>query len=88
MSNIFKLEAQETLKMTRKETPDERFRRVAEARTNALLSKLRLLGNCANRRTYKYSQEQVDKIFSEINKQIKDARAKFYTSSNDVRFKL
>ena len=69
------------------ETPEERFKRVAEARTNAVFNKLRILGNCANRQIYSYSEEDIDKIFSAINKQLKEVRAKF-NSHKQERFKL
>jgi hypothetical protein len=65
------------------ETPAQQFKRVAEARTNAVLQKLRILGNCSNRRLYRYSQEDVDKIFSTINKQIKVVRSKFETETQE-----
>jgi len=59
------------------ETPEERFKRVAEARANTVLEKLRLLGNCSSRRIYSYTEEDVNKIFSVLNKQIKEIRARF-----------
>ena len=59
------------------ETQEERFKRVALARANAVLEKLRLLGNCSNKRIYHYSDEEVNRIFSAINKQAKLARDKF-----------
>ncbi len=74
--------------MTARETPEERFRRVAERRTNAVLRDLRLLGNCANRRVYRFSDDQVRNIFAAIDKDLRDARAKFQTGSKDTRFKL
>ena len=65
------------------ETPEQRFKRVAEPRTNAVLYKLKLLGNCANKRLYGYSQEDIDKIFSTINKRIKEVRSKFETHAEE-----
>ena len=62
------------------ETPEQRFKRLAEPRTKAVLNKLRILGNCSSKRLYSYSQEDIDKIFSTINKQVKEVRSKFYTS--------
>ena len=59
------------------ETPAERFIRVAEARTNAVLDKVRILGNLSNRQMYSYSEEDINKIFSAITKQIREVRAKF-----------
>jgi hypothetical protein len=61
------------------ETPEQLFKRVAEFRTKAILHQLKLLGNCANKRLYKYSPEDIDSIFLTINKQVKVVRAKFET---------
>ena len=38
----------------RRKSKRERFLEIAEKRTQALLDKLRLLGNCGNRATYEY----------------------------------
>jgi len=72
---------------SKNETPEERFKRVAEARTNSVMDKLRLLGNCANARIYSYNQEDVNKIFTVINKQVKEVRAKFIFKKQE-EFKL
>ena len=69
------------------ETPEERFKRVAETRTNAVLDKLRILSNLSNRQMYGYSEEDIRKIFSAINKQVKEVRAKF-DSQKQEKFKL
>ena len=66
--------------MNTNETPEERFKRLAISRTNAVLDKLRILGNLSNRQLYDYSEEDVEKIFSAINKQAKEIRAKFGSS--------
>ncbi len=58
------------------ETPEQRFKRVAEPRTKAVLYKLKLLGNCSNKRLYSYSQEDIDKIFSTIKKRIREVKSK------------
>jgi len=55
----------------------ERFRRLATLRTNAVLQKLRVLGNCSNRATYAYTDEEVAKIFSELDSALKEAKLKF-----------
>ena len=69
------------------ETPEERFKRVAEARTNAVLDKLRILSNVSNRQIYSYSEEDINKIFSAINKQLREVRVKF-NSKKEEKFKL
>ena len=63
--------------MTINETPEERFKRLATSRTNAVLDKLRILGNLSNRQLYRYSEEDIEKIFGTVSKQVKDVRAKF-----------
>ena len=55
----------------------ERFMKIAEKRTNNILSTLRLLGNCANTNNYKYTEEQVKKIFSAIESELRSTKAKF-----------
>jgi len=74
-------------KVNDNETPEERFKRIATLRTNAVLDKLRILGNLSNRQMYSYSEEDINKIFSAINKRIKEVRAKF-NSQKQERFKL
>ena len=59
------------------ETKHERFRRIAAKRTNEILEKIRILGNCSNKSSYEYTEEDIEKIFSEINRQVKAVRAKF-----------
>lgn len=60
-----------------KETKEDRFRRVAEARVNKILRMIRLLGNCAGTAVYRYSQEQVDQIFDTLQAELNSARARF-----------
>jgi len=55
----------------------ERFRRLAVYRTNEVLKRLKVLGNCANRSAYDYNEEDINKIFSEIERRIKIIKAKF-----------
>ena len=69
------------------ETPEERFKRVAEARTNAILNKIRILGHVSNKQLYSYTEEDIDKIFSAINKKLREIRAKFNYQKQE-RFKL
>jgi ABC-type Fe3+-hydroxamate transport system substrate-binding protein len=73
--------------MSNNETPEERFKRLATARTNAVLDKLRILGNLSNRQLYSYSEEDVERIFNAINRQVREVRAKFSTAKQR-NFKL
>lgn len=69
------------------ENKRERFRRLATQRTNALLQKLKVLGNCANRSAYEYTEEEISRIFSEIDHRVKETKAKFHFPKNK-EFKL
>ena len=59
------------------ETRSERFRRVATRRTNNILRQIQVLGNCSNKSSYSYTEEDIQKIFSAIDKEIRATRAKF-----------
>lgn len=69
------------------ESKEIRFKRVAERRTRGILRDLRVLGNCGNRGNYSYGEDDVRKIFSEIDQAVKEARAKFHLPKNK-EFKL
>lgn len=70
-----------------KESKDERFRRIAEKRTNDILRKLRLLGNCANKSIYGYDVKDAEKIFNAIEEQLEMVKNKFKSGKNE-KFKL
>jgi len=65
----------------------ERFKRLATQRTNIILKRLQVLGNCANRSAYEYTEEEVNKIFSEIERRVRGVKAKFHFSKEE-KFKL
>lgn len=56
----------------------ERFKKLAVYRTNGVLKRLKVLGNCANRSAYEYTEEEINKIFSEIERKIREIKAKFH----------
>ena len=71
------------------ESKKDKFVRIAEARTNKIIDMIRLLGNCSNKASYEYSKEDVRKIFTAIENELKAAKAKFEFSSDDsIKFKL
>lgn len=67
-------------KINKNESNRDRFKRLATLRTNTVLKRLKVLGNCANRSTYEYTEDDINKIFSEIDKTVKDTKAKFHYS--------
>ena len=62
------------------ETREQRFKRIAEKRTDRALNDIRILGNCSNKSTYAYTEEEVNKIFRTIEEELKHAKAKFKIS--------
>ena len=71
------------------ETKRDRFVRLAEARTNKIIDMIRLLGNCANKANYDYTDADVQKIFNALEKEIKLAKTKFSLSEvEESKFKL
>lgn len=71
------------------ETKKDKFVRVAESRTNKIISMIRLLGNCSNRAVYEFSDKDIKKIFNAIEGELKTAKGKFAeTSEPSAKFKL
>lgn len=71
------------------ETKREKFVRLAEARTNKIIDMVRLLGNCANKSNYDYTDADIQKIFSTIEKELKNTKTKFTVSDNEEeKFRL
>jgi hypothetical protein len=70
--------------------PRERFIRVAEKRTSAVLERLRILSNCANTQLYSYNEGEVKKIFRVIEEEMREAKSRFrlQTKSKKAAFKL
>lgn len=74
--------------MINNETSSERFKRLAGKRTKEIIKKLRILGNCSNRAVYSYTKEDVDKIFSALDKKLKEVKAKFVFDHDSDNFEL
>ena len=71
------------------ETKRERFIRIAEARTNKILSMMKLLGNCSTPSNYDYTKEDIKKIFDALEKELKNTKNKFLgLEEKDVKFTL
>lgn len=67
----------------------EKFKRLAESRTNKVIDMLGLIGNLSNQSNYEYTAKDVNKIFSSIEKALDVQRERFNSSlSKRRRFKL
>ena len=53
----------------------ERFTKVATNRVQRIIDCLNLLQNCANRRNYEYDEDDVNHMFEEISKVLKETKA-------------
>lgn len=69
------------------ETRKDRFKRLAEKRTNHVLYRLKVLSNLSNKSSYDYSPEEVNKIFRAIDEEIRLVKAKFQ-SGRGKKFQL
>lgn len=69
----------------------ERFERVASNRVQKVIDFLGLIGNCANRNNYEYTEADVDHMFGEMTKALKAARdeyAKEMSKSSKTQFRF
>jgi len=64
--------------MASQEEKRNRFKKLAVYRTNEVLKRLKVLGNCANRSAYEYNEEEVKKIFSVIDSKLKEVKGRFH----------
>lgn len=60
----------------------QRFTKVASNRVQKVIDFLTLLQNCANRNNYEYTEDDVEHMFSEIQKTLKETRAKYQSELN------
>lgn len=63
--------------MSKKSLRRERFESVAARRTQKLLDLLDIIGNCANKSNYEYTDEDVRKMFTAIENKTKNTKALF-----------
>ena len=63
--------------MAQNESKRDRFVRLAEARTNKILEMLRLLGNCSSKSNYEYTEADIRKIFTALEKEMKNTKNRF-----------
>lgn len=66
----------------------ERFKRIAENRTNKIIDMIELLGNCSNRNNYEYTEEDVKSIFNAIESTLRTNKMKFLEKQERGKFRL
>ncbi len=70
------------------ETKSEKFKRLAAKRTTEAMYRIKVLSNCSNRGIYEYDQKEVDKIFSEIERSVREAKSMFKSKHTKSDFHL
>lgn len=70
------------------ESKKERFKRIAENRTNKIINMIDLLGNCSNKNNYEYTEEDIKSIFNAIESSLKMSKMKFIEKQEKGKFKL
>lgn len=67
------------------ETKHAKFVRIAVPRVNKVLEQIRSLGNCSNKSTYDYREDEVEKIFNAIDEELEEAKRKFTQEERKVK---
>lgn len=60
----------------------QRFTKVATNRVQKIIDYMGLLQNCSNRNNYEYDEEDVNHMFEEITKALKEAKAVYSNELN------
>lgn len=69
------------------ENKKQRFIRVVEKRVQNILDSIRRLSQCSNRRMYEWEDEQLNKIWSAIDKELQKCKEGYKINREEV-FKL
>ena len=59
------------------ENKEERFKRVVQKRVQNVLDSIRRLSQCSNKRMYKWNENQLKKIWSAIDYELKSCKESF-----------
>lgn len=63
-------------------TKRKRFTKVATNRVQKIIDYLTLLQNCSNRNNYEYDEDDVNHMFDEISKALREAKAVYTNEMN------
>lgn len=65
-----------------KQIKRQRFEKVASNRVQRILDTFELLKNCSNQNNYEYYESDIEKMFSEISKALKETKTVFEKELN------
>ena len=66
------------------ESKNEKFKRLSAQRIQKAAKYIFALGNLSNKSSYDYTQEDIDKIFNYLQKQLDDAKLKFEKNNDKM----
>lgn len=66
----------------------ENFKRIATYRTNKIIDQIRTLSKCSNKNSYSYTEEDINKIFSRLEEELKEAKSAFCGEAEGGKFSL
>lgn len=72
-----KMRDSQSEKAAKDQTKEEKFLRLSEKRVNSIVTNIWSLAKLSNKSNYIYTDEQVDKIFSYIEKNLQEAKNEF-----------
>ena len=70
-------EAEETKKVPDNESKAEKFVRLGEYRVNKAIEAIGRIENLSNRSSYEYTEEQVEAMFSMMEKRLSEVKGRF-----------
>lgn len=60
-----------------------KFKELAEKRVTRAIKTLRLISNLADKKNYEYSHEQVEKLLSVLNTELRNLKRRFHENQTD-----
>ncbi len=71
------MEAEDTKKVIDTESKADKFVRLGEYRVNKVIEAIGRLENLSNRSSYEYTEEQVEAMFSMMEKRLSEVKGRF-----------
>ncbi|MQG46909.1 MAG: hypothetical protein FI685_02305 [SAR202 cluster bacterium] len=56
---------------------NQAFKSQAEKRTNSVIDRIRILTQCSNRNSFSYTDDDIEKIFEAIERELKISKSRF-----------
>ena len=67
-----------------RETKENRFKRIAEKRVQRVLDSIRSLSQCSNKRMYEWEDNQLGRIWTAIDNELKKCKESFKDAKPEV----